>query len=84
MNSNCRCIKASYAHGSDRKVSTLIRVGWILVALTASVVVPLRIAEIVAANHPSAIFCVAVPSYASAPTLAVSHADQNQGNLKSE
>lgn len=84
MNSNCRCIRASYAHGSDRKVSTLIRAGWILVALTASVVVPLRIAEIVAANHPSAIFCLAVPSDASAPTLAVSHADQNQGNLKSE
>lgn len=71
MNSNCRCIRASYAHGSDRKVSTLIRAGWILVALTASVVVPLRIAEIVAANHPSAIFCLAVPSDASAPTLAV-------------
>lgn len=56
MNPNCRCIRAGYAHGSDRKVSTLIRVGWILVALTASVVVPLRIAEIVAANHSSAIF----------------------------
>lgn len=84
MNSNRRCIKAGYAHGSNRKVSTLIRVGWILVALTASAVVPLRIAEIVAAHHPGAVFCVAVPSDASAPTFAVSHADQNQGNLKSE
>ncbi len=84
MKSNCRCIHASYGHGSNRERSTLIRVGWVIVALTALIVVPLRIAEIVAANHPNAIFCVTAASDASRPTFAVSHVDQNQGNLKSE
>lgn len=84
MRSNCRRNQASYDHVSQPKASTLVRVCWVLVACIAAAVVPLRIAEIVAANQPGAIFCLAVSSDASPPTFAVSHDNLNQGNLKDE
>ncbi len=84
MRSNCRRNQASYDHESRPKASTLVRVSWVLVACIAAAVVPLRIAEIVAANQPGAILCLAVSSDASYPTFAVSHDNLNKGNLKDE
>jgi hypothetical protein len=84
MRSNCRRNQASYDHESQPKASTLVRVGWVLVACIAAVVVPLRIAEIAAAHHPGVVLCVATASDASPPTFAFSHASLNQGNLKDE
>lgn len=84
MKSNCRRNRASYDHESRPRASTLVRVGWVVVACIAAAVVPLRIAEIVAANQPGAIFCLAAPSDASAPTFTVSHDNLNKGNLKDE
>lgn len=84
MRSNCRRIQSSYDHESRPMESKLIRIGWVLVACMAVIVIPLRIAEIVAANLSDAFFCVAASTDASAPTFAVSHVNQNQGNLKDE
>ena len=61
-----------------------LRVGWTAVGLVAAVAVPFRAAEIAAAHHPGAHFCVATASDASTPTFAFSHTNLNQGNLKDE
>lgn len=84
MTSNCRCNNASYDPETRPEPSMLISVGWILVACTAAIVVPLRAHEIVVANQTRTLFCAVASGDAYPPTFAVSHSAQYQGNLKDE
>lgn len=84
MKSNWRRKRASYAAAFLPKMPTLLRTGWLAVALAAAIVIPTRIAEIFAAHNSGLSICVAFSDDASTPTFAVSHSNQNQGNLKDE
>jgi hypothetical protein len=61
-----------------------LRIGWIGVGLAASVAVPFRVAEIVAAHHPGVLFSAGKATDVSTPTFAFSHPIPKQGNLKDE
>lgn len=84
MKSNCRRKSAGYDAAALTKMPRLVATGWLVVALAASIFVPIRIAEIFGAHHRGLLICAAIPADAYSPIFAVSHSNQNQGNLKDE